>query len=172
MTSTVMGCGTNRKPTQIKWNELQGQIPPTWRHSVMWFDLFWNDHFAFQSHMVSSCNVSNANPHTCMIRRVNQLLTHHNSQPPGKSGSQSAGPDEGTAGRHFQLTEATWLGINWHISAACSIRQDGCYLESEVTEGIRLAKRSASTNLWLSVLKSFAISPPSFRSWRDEGGKV
>lgn len=45
-----------------------------------------NDHFTFQSHMVSSCNASDANPHMCVIKLVNQRPTHHSSQSVSREG--------------------------------------------------------------------------------------
>lgn len=68
--------------------------------------------------------------------------------------SQSTGTDEGTAGRHFQLTDATWLGTNWYVRAKRRMWQ-GCWTvgnpEREVTEGRSsmqtAAEGSASTNL-------------------------
>lgn len=63
--------------------------------------------------MVHSCSVTDSSAHTYFIKLVRQLPTRHSSQSAvPQAGGQSAGTDEGTAGRHFQLTEATWLGVN------------------------------------------------------------
>lgn len=76
-------------------------------------------------------------------------------------------PDEGAAGRHFQLTEATWFGISFQQQAyLCQMlhvagRMERLNQGSEVKEGIGHAnccsKRSGATDLWLNVLKSLAI---------------
>lgn len=57
--------------------------------------------------------MTGSSAHTYFIKLVHQLPTHHSSQSAiPQAGGQSAGTDEGTAARHFQLTEATWLGVN------------------------------------------------------------
>lgn len=143
--------------------------------------------FPFLPHNVHSCSTSGANTHPYVIKLVNQLPIHRNPRiqsvsQPGRQAVSHLGQTREQLAATFNSLRLPGLAStasDKHISAKYRMwqqRMDRLYPESEVKEGIgpakRCSKRSASTNLWLSILKSLAIISPSLWSWRDDGGTV